>query len=246
MKKIQAYFGGIGTISLRKGEYAQFRVFSLEDLNIIINHFDKYPLITQKKIDYEFFKKALELIKNKQHLTKDGFNKIVALRASMNKGLPENLKVTFSYISPETRPLVKPADVLNPYWVAGFTAASGCFFVKLAYNKNKEKPSIKLGFQITTHNRDAELINCLTTFFNCGRVENLLRAPAVNFVVTKLSDITDNIVPFFVDYLLVGSKGDDFEDFKKIASMMTLKVHLTKEGLEEIIQIKSGMNSSRQ
>jgi hypothetical protein len=33
----------------------------------------------------------------------------------MNKGLPENLKVTFSYISPETRPLVKPADVLNPY-----------------------------------------------------------------------------------------------------------------------------------
>lgn len=84
----------------------------------------KYPLITQKKTDYEFFKKALELIKNKQHLTKDGFNKIVALRASMNKGLPENLKVIFSgeaYISPLARPLVKPTDALNPYWVAGFT-----------------------------------------------------------------------------------------------------------------------------
>lgn len=47
---------------------------------------------------------------------------------------------------------------------------------------------------------------------------SLDRAPAVNFVVTKLSDITDNIVPFFVDYHLVGSKADDFLDFKKIAT----------------------------
>jgi len=32
---------------------------------------------------------------------------------------------------------------------------------------------------------------------------------------------------------------------KKIAKLMTSKSHLTKEGLEEIIKIRSGMNASR-
>ena len=35
------------------GENAvQYRVESLKDLTIIINHFNKYPLITKKQADY--------------------------------------------------------------------------------------------------------------------------------------------------------------------------------------------------
>ena len=44
---------------------AQYRVESLAGLYIIINHFDKYPLITKKQADYKLFKLALNLIKNK-------------------------------------------------------------------------------------------------------------------------------------------------------------------------------------
>ena len=64
-------------------------------------------------------------------------------------------------------------------------------------------------------------------------------------MVTKLSDIIENIIPFFENYPLVGSKAKDFEDFKKIAKLMKSKVHLTPAGLEEIREIKSGMNSLR-
>ena len=237
MEKIQAYFGGIGTISTRSGKFSQFRVFSIEDLNQIIYHFENYPLITQKQNDYIVFKKALDLIKNKEHLTSEGLKKILSIRASMNKGLPETLKMAFPNITPNTRPLVISSKIRDPNWVVGFTEAEGCFFVKIAKSLNK-KPSVKLGMQITQHSRDITLINSLTTLFGCGRVEKHYGAPAVNFIVLKLSDMTKDIIPFFDTYPLVGSKAKDYEDFKKIAFLMTSKVHLTKEGLDEISKIK--------
>lgn len=61
----------------------------------IINFFNNYPLITQKLADYLLFKKAYELILNKQHLTIEGLKTLVAIKALVNKGLPEQLKLAF-------------------------------------------------------------------------------------------------------------------------------------------------------
>jgi len=244
--KIQSYFGGIGAVGLKKGKFAQFRVFSIKDLDVIIKHFDSYPLITKKQIDYLLFKEALELIKNKGHLTNEGFSKIVSIRASMNKGLPETLKIAFSDVTPYTIPLAVSSEIRDPNWVVGFTEAEGCFFVKIAYNKDKRKPRVTLGIQVTQHSRDTTLMNSLILFFNCGRVENHSGASAVNFVVVKLSNLTGNIIPFFDNYPLIGSKAKDYEGFKAVAKLVTHKAHLTKEGVEEIAKIKSRMNLSRE
>ena len=90
------FFWGIGTLKIKKENFIQWRVFSIKDLDKIIAHFDKYSLLTKKQIDYMVFKEALCLIKNKEHLTIEGFKKIINLRAYMNKGLPELLKITLS------------------------------------------------------------------------------------------------------------------------------------------------------
>ena len=55
----------------------RYRVSSINDLKVILNHFDKYLLITQKLADYELFKQAILLIQNKEHLTDEGLRKIV-------------------------------------------------------------------------------------------------------------------------------------------------------------------------
>ena len=68
---------------------------------------------------------------------------------------------------------------------------------------------------------------------------------AINFVVTKLSDISKIIIPFYEKYPLIGSKLKDFEDWKKICQLMKSKSHLNKEGLNEIMKIRLGMNASR-
>lgn len=69
----------------RQGKNAiQFRVKSIKKLKIIFDHFDKYPLITDKLADYLLLKKAFYLFIKKEHLTKEGLHKFVAIKASMN------------------------------------------------------------------------------------------------------------------------------------------------------------------
>ena len=243
LEKIQAYFGGIGTLKTNN-KIVEYRIFSMKDLKVIIDHFDNYPLITKKQIDYMLFKETLELIKNKEHLTVEGLQKIVNIRASMNKGLPETLKKAFPNAIPQEtkKSLVTTLKVINPNWVVGFTEAEGCFFVKT--HLNNERLSIQLGCQITQHNRDILLLKSLMDLFNCGRLEPVGES-SHNFITTKLSDITKIIIPFFDKYPLIGSKAEDFKDWNKISELMTSKAHLCKEGREQILQIKSKINTSR-
>jgi hypothetical protein len=71
----------------------QYRVSSIKaELAVIIAHFDEYPLITQKRADFELFKLIVDIISRKEHLTTEGLRKIVNLRASINNGLSPELK----------------------------------------------------------------------------------------------------------------------------------------------------------
>ena len=65
------------------------------------------------------------------------------------------------------------------------------------------------------------------------------------FQVTSWNGITENIIPFFDKYPLQGAKSRDYADFKKVADIMKVKGHLSKDGLDQILKIKSGMNKVR-
>ena len=241
---LKEFFGGVGVVKpSSRSNMVEYRIFAIKDLDIILNHFDLYPLITKKGGDYLLFKEALECIKNKQHLTVEGFNKILAIRASMNKGLPAKLLEKFPYIKGKEIPVVVTPESLNPYWVAGFMDAEGCFFVKSIYNKNNEL-RFGLGCQITQHSRDSLVMHKICSFFNCGRVE-VSRMVYDNYVVTKLPDINKIIIPFFTNFPILGSKRKEFECWTDIAKIMTSKAHLTNEGSEKILKIKHQMNTFR-
>jgi hypothetical protein len=63
----------------------EFRVSSIKYIiNIILPHFDKYPLITKKLSDYILFKQVALLMLNKEYNNLEGLQKIVNLRASLN------------------------------------------------------------------------------------------------------------------------------------------------------------------
>ena len=63
------------------------------------------------------------------------------------------------------------------------------------------------------------------------------------FVVEKFSDISLKIIPLFENYQLHGIKRHDFEDFKKVVSIMKNKDHLELSGLNKIKEIKYKMNT---
>ena len=83
LKNIKYYFG-VGNITIRANGSCVYYVQSIKDLDVILNHFDRYPLISQKYADYILFKVAINLIKEKAHLNPEGLRKLVAIRASLN------------------------------------------------------------------------------------------------------------------------------------------------------------------
>lgn len=112
---LQSYFG-VGKIKQDLSHNAiVFYVNSVEELlNVIIPFFDNYPLNTQKRADYLLFKDALELISKKEHLTPEGLQKIVNLKASINKGLSDKLKAAFPDTKPVQRPVVESTGISDP------------------------------------------------------------------------------------------------------------------------------------
>jgi hypothetical protein len=144
-------------------ESYQLRIDSIKDIQVIIDHFDKYPLISQKFGDYQLFKQAYELWLNKEHLTPEGLRKIVAIKASMNNGLPEGLKAAFPDVIPVLRPhpmlcsqawlrsMGRDNIMINPQWLAGFASGEGCVMVIIRNSKTSYNAIIELVFQINQH-----------------------------------------------------------------------------------------------
>ena len=100
-----------------------------------------------------------------------------------------------------------------------------------------------LVFSIVQHVRDVNLMKRLKEFLNCGNLYK--KRETFQLMVTKLEDIVTIIIPFFKKYPIRGVKGLEFADFCKVAELMNNKKHLTEEGLEQIRQIKAGMNTGR-
>lgn len=59
------------------------------------------------------FEEVINLILTNEHLTDKGLERILSIKASMNKGLSNNLKEQFPNISPVERPLIKDQTIIN-------------------------------------------------------------------------------------------------------------------------------------
>lgn len=246
---IQRFFG-VGNVTLH-GFAALYQAVKLSDLACIIEHFNNYPLKTKKYADFLLFKKAFDIVKNKEHLTEAGLRKLLSIRASLNKGLSERLNVAFPGIIPVVRPQVpKPNLELNKevkHWMAGFVSGEGCFFIKTSKSKtHKLGMSVGLNFIVVQNIRDGYLMESFVQFFGCGSLTIAEKSGIARFAVSNFSQIVNIILPIFEEYPILGEKAKDLKDFKEISSLIKSKAHVNKEGLEKILLIKSRMNSKRE
>ena len=206
LQQIKNYLG-VGFISpdTVNKTLLNYRISSIKDLVKIIDHLDKYPLITQKLADYELFKQGYYIAINKEHITLPGLHKIVALKASMNKGLSDYLKTCFPSIIPNIRPLVLNKTIPDPHWLSGFVAAEGCFFVGINKSSTiKVKYNVQLEFQITQHIRDKCLLNSFVEYLNCGKAYD--RDNVTVYRVSRFTYLSQIIIPFFKKYNIPGVK----------------------------------------
>lgn len=77
----------VGKIYIHKDKTATFRVNKIQELQVIIEHFNKYPLVSVKVSDFLLFQQCYNLIKQNLHLTSAGLEEIISLKYNLNKGL---------------------------------------------------------------------------------------------------------------------------------------------------------------
>lgn len=188
---------GVGRIYFINDSVVTYRVKNKKELQTIIDHFDKYPLVTAKHSDYLLFKQSFEIMKTGEHLNtagaerEEGLSKILALKSSLNFGLSEKLMKAFPNIIPISRPEFIFRGIPNPFWVSGFVSGDGSFYLIAKKIKSKlidegavpgahtplaqEKTYMKvtLNFKICLHLREEEVIK--------GLLNYLILAPASQF-----------------------------------------------------------------
>lgn len=224
-----------------------FYVQSFSDITqVIIPHFTKYPLLTKKRADFILFSMAVQLLNEKVQSTVEGLQKIINIRASMNKGLPELLKKAFPNTVAVFRPEFNVNSIYHPNWLVGFVDGEGCFYAGVKRTSSKLGRQVILIFSLSQHSRDEMLFKSILNYLGYGVIEKVKTRPdAVVLVVYKFSDICDKLIPFFQEYPLQSVKLLNFRDFCEIANLMINKVHLSKQGIERISLIKSQMNTGR-
>ena len=175
-------------------------------------------------MDYVLFKQAIDIVQMKEHLTIEGLQKIIAIKASINWGLSDVLKTAFPDVVPVVRPLVENSfpKILDPNWLAGFTSAEGCFFLINIYkSQTKLGEAVKLVFNLTQHIRDEKLMKSFIKYLNCGYV--IKNITCLGLIVIKFADITEKIIPFFKKYPIHGVKAKDLADWSLVAEMIKQK-----------------------
>ena len=243
---LQETMGNTGNIYYNpQDDTYKYKVSNIEGLmNFVIPHFQKYPLLTQKRVDFELFVKIIQIIDKKEHLTLKGLQEIINMKSSLNLGLSKNSLDNFKVV-PVERPKFNPTFISDPSWLAGFCEGESCFYINIGKSpKSKTGWAVQLVFKITQHSRDIQLLGLIKEFLGCGRIEK--RAGfAADFTVTSIKDIESKILIFFNKYPLLGSKLLNLIDFNEAFKIMETKGHLTEEGLNKIRVIKAGMNTGR-
>ncbi|MFC1625728.1 LAGLIDADG family homing endonuclease [Patescibacteria group bacterium] len=134
--------------------------------------------------------------------------------------------------------------MLTPDYIVGLTEGEGCFLVCL-----RKDNRIELRFFIAQAIGNKPLLKQVKEFFKVGSVyqkSNVSgKLPAYAFEVAKRDDIFQVVIPFFRKNKLRGYKAKSFSTFAEIAKIVKGrqdKRKLTKEELEYVTKIRSGMN----
>jgi LAGLIDADG endonuclease len=243
---LQQFFGGTGKININsKHESIKYTVTKLSDLiNVIIPHFERYPLLTQKGADFILFQRVVEITSNKNHLSIEGLQNIINIKAAMNKGLSDELKSNFINLNIVERPLIATTNIFDPNWIAGFVSGEGNFDINIHKSKSHRIGyQVQLRFRVSQDERDIQLMEHLKKHLGSGIIKVNKKTSVVCLSITKILTINKIIIPLFEKYPILGVKYLDYFDFCKVVNLMNEGKHLTNEGLILIREIKSGMNT---
>ena len=140
---------------------------------------------------------------------------------------------------PSSSNWLKEVPVDLGHWIAGFVDGEGSFNVPIRRERDRRLPwRVGLSFNVSQRGRQAADI--LETTLGVGTIRHR-RDGVVYYEVTKISDLTERIVPFFAQFPLRGAKARDLVVFTIILELVQSGRHLDPTGIREIMALRNRM-----
>src|SRR3977135_816798 len=127
------------------------------------------------------------------------------------------------------------------HYLAGFTGGEGSFNVSFRKRGDYAMPwQVSLCFNVSQ--RERFVLTLFEQHLKCGTMRS--RADGVwYYEVNNFTAIIENVIPFFDRFGFLSVKNQrDFGKFKQIARLIQEGRHLSREGIEEILEIRRDMN----
>lgn len=172
-----------------------------ELLNVVIPHFDQYPLRGGKYISYLIFKTVVHAIYNQIHNNPAGFLRILDLCYFTHDTSLRSLEMKYSIIqtiadkfgsTPYTKLNIdfdNQIRTIDKNYVAGVIDGDG----SVNFTFSSERLRVRAGFTVIADIHDYNILLNLVTYFKTGKVYNL-RSP--RYQVENVTSLIENIRPF--------------------------------------------------
>src|SRR3989338_5245159 len=132
-----------------------------------------------------------------------------------------------------------------PEYITGYVDGEGCFTVTFNIKaKALLGWELRPSFSVSQNEDRRQVLDIIKEYFGCGYIRRDYADKTVKFEVRDHHDLVTKIIPHFERFPFLSSKQKDFELFKKICNIVDLKLHLTKEGFIEILNLAYSMNGS--
>lgn len=133
-------------------------------------------------------------------------------------------------------------------YVAGFIDGEGCFVIVISKHRTKKLGlDGRVSFQIELRDDDEEILVSIQETLGCGRLYHLNYdrygwKPHIKLMVSAINDLQSKLIPFLRQYPLRAKKKHSFDLFCLAVDIVYRREHLTKEGVDKLLDIRQRMN----
>lgn len=211
-------------------DMARFRVTKTADLvDVIVPHFDAYPMFAKKRLDYAVWREAVLLIAKarvRRGKPRDAAKWTAADLAAFERlyeAQRSHKRLAVDAGTPIVATSLHQQREFFGRWLAGFADAEGCFWAGMQ-GKGRGCPSV--GFAIGLRGDDGPVLEAIRDHLGVGRIHSVEQVAKSGNVTRKsvysvysVADLVASVVPAFEAYPLRAKKKSDFALWKSAVAL---------------------------
>lgn len=133
-------------------------------------------------------------------------------------------------------------------YLIGFVEGEGMFYIGIVPSKEtKSGWQVIYFFKVSQNPQGIEVLQAFKDRLNCGYIKSNSKTDKTDkslaFVVRDFDSLNSKVIPFFEGKLFIKEKA--FGNFKKVIKLVSLKEHLTKDGITKILNLAYSMNTQK-